>query len=159
MFEIELDWPVASRYVLRPVARSPTRDVAIHPAEDATITLCRPIDQNPALYAEFAKLDGSQRGCLQFAHKYGLLRADPRYPGHDPSIVGTLEALREWRGHIKVVRTIIERCELSRANPTEAFRRFGKEDKRLSGVELYLSIKVATHPRPSMCAPKISPPP
>jgi hypothetical protein len=140
MFEIDLQWPVASRYVLRP---APRRDVAIHPAEDATFTLCRPIDQTPALYAEFAKLDGSEGACLQFAHKHGLLHADLRYPGHDP---GVLETLRNWRGHIEVVRDLIERCELSRANPAEAFRRFGKQDKWLFGVQLYLSLKSRNSP-------------
>src|SRR5258707_13946569 len=102
MFEIDLEWPAASKHVLRPV-RSPKRDFAIYPAEDATIIRRRPLEQNPSLYAEFAKLDGSKRSCLQFAEKYGLLVVDPMHGG-DP---GMLETLWMWRGHIEVVRDII----------------------------------------------------
>jgi hypothetical protein len=141
MFEIDLQWVVASRYVLRPVSRSPTHDKAIYAAEDATFTLRRPIDQNPALYAEFAKLDGSEKSCLEFAHKYGLLSTDLARriaPGNDP---GVFETLRNWQGYIKEIGDIIRRCELSRSNPAGAFREFGKEDKLLLGVQLYLSIK------------------
>jgi hypothetical protein len=141
MFEIDLEWPVASRHVLRPV-RSPRRDFAIYPAEDATIIRRRPLEQNPSLYAEFAKLNGSKRSCLQFAEKYGLLHVDPTHGG-DP---GRLETLAMWRAHIGDVKDIIRRCELSRANPAEAFRQFGRKDKQVGGVQLYLSMKSPMSP-------------
>jgi hypothetical protein len=146
MFEIDLEWPVANGYVVRPVKRPPRPDVAIYPAADATITWHRPLDHNPALYAEFAKLDGSEKGCLQFAHKYGLLFTDLTRPlglGNDP---GVFETLKNWRGYIKSIRDIINRCELSRANPAEAFRRFGKQDKQLFSVELYLCVESRNSP-------------
>jgi hypothetical protein len=141
MFEIELEWSVASQYEFLPVGRAQTRYQAIYPAKNAKIRRYRPVDQYPALYAEFAKLDGSENSCLQFAHKYGLLFTDLTRPlglGNDP---GVFETLRHWRGYIKEVGEIIRRCELSRTNPAGAFRQFGKQDKSLFGVELYLSIK------------------
>jgi hypothetical protein len=141
MFEIDLEWSVASQYDLRPVGRGPTHDLAIYPAKGAKIARYRPLEQYPVLYAEFAKLDGSEQTCLQFAHKYGLLFADLTRPlgsGNDP---GVFETLRNWKGSIKNVSEIIQRCELSRANPAEAFRQFGKRDKSLFGVDLYLSMK------------------
>jgi len=137
MFEIDMQWPVASQYVLRP-ARSPRGDLAIYPARNATIIRRRPLEQNPTLYAEFAKLDGSKQSCLQFAQKYGLLRSY-----EDP---GGLETLSIWRGQIGVVRDIMWRCELSRANPAEAFRQFGKKDKWVSKMDLYLSMKSSKAP-------------
>lgn len=153
MFEIDLEWPIASRYVVQPAKpqkylwpgkRLLRPDVAIYPAEDATITSHRPLDHNPALYAEFAKLNGSERACLQFAHKYGLPQADLRNRAHYPA---SLETLRVWKAQIKLVRDIINRCELSRSNPQEAFRRFGKKDMWLFGVvELYLSVKSRNSP-------------
>ena len=141
MFEIDLEWSVASQYVLRSVGRGPTRDLAIYPAKGAKIVRYRPVEQYPTLYAEFAELDGSKQTCLQFAHKYGLLFADLTRPlglGNNP---GVFETLRNWKDSIEDVRDIIRRCELSRANPPEAFRQFGKRDKSLFGVDLYLSIK------------------
>jgi len=144
MFEIDLEWPAASRYDLRPV-RWPRRDFAIYPAEDATIIRRRPLEQNPSLYAEFAKLDGSKQACLQFAQKYGLLNIGPGHPLSlfDP---GNLETLSAWREQIQNVKDLISRCELSRTNPAEAFRQFGKKDKHIGGVELYLSIKSSKSP-------------
>jgi hypothetical protein len=146
MFEIDLEWSVASQYVLQPVRQGPTRDLAIYPAKGAKIARYRPLEQYPALYAEFAKLDGSKQTCLQFAHKYGLLFADLMRPlglGNDP---GVFETLKNWKGSIKNVSEIIQRCELSRTNPAEAFRQFGKQDKSLFGVDLYLSIKSPNSP-------------
>jgi hypothetical protein len=142
MFEIDLEWPVASRYVFRRV-RWPKQDVAIFPAEDATIVRRRPLEQNPSLYAEFARLDGSKKSCLEFAGRYGLILADLTYPGQDP---GGLETLTMWRDHIQLVKDIIWRCELSRADPAEAFRQFGKKDEQVGGVELYLSNKSPKSP-------------
>src|SRR5215470_7901568 len=106
MFEIDLEWPAASRHVLRPV-RSPKRDFAIYPAEDATIIRRRPLEQYPSLYAEFAKLNGSKQSCLQFADKCGLLRVDPTRAGND--LPGALENLFLWRRDIRDVRDIIRR--------------------------------------------------
>jgi hypothetical protein len=144
MFEIELEWPLASEYVTRPARASELKnDVAIYVAENAKITLRRPLDQNPTLYLELGNLDGSEQACLKFARKYGTLNADPRYPAVDP---GYVETLAVWKGQIERLNGIIRRCELSRDNPREAFRRFGKEDKGLHGVELYLSIKGANSP-------------
>jgi hypothetical protein len=141
--EINLDWPVASRYVVKK-SRALKGQRAIYVAENATITVRRPLDENPSLYAEFAKLDGSEAACLNFAHRYGTLLFDPRDPtAMDP---GETERLRIWRGHIENVQDIIQRCELSRANPREAFRQFGKKDRPLSGVELSLSIKNSNSP-------------
>jgi hypothetical protein len=142
MFEIELEWLAASRHVLLP-ASSSKRDFAIYPAEGATIIRRRPLEQNPSLYAEFAKLDGSQQSCLKFADQYGLTVVDATRPAIDP---GTAETLSLWRDHIKVVREIISRCELSRTNPAEAFRQFGKKDELVGGVRLYLSNKSPKSP-------------
>lgn len=145
MLEINLDWPVASRYVVRQ-SRALKGERAIYVAENATITLRRPLDENPSLYAEFAKLDRSEEACLNFAHRYGTLHFDPRYPGPHGFDPGVLESLAGWKGLIKDVREIIRRCGLSRDNPREAFRQFGKKDKWLFGVELSLSIKSCNSP-------------
>ena len=142
MFEIDLEWPLASRYVLRRV-RWPKRDIAIFPAKGAFIVRYRPLEQNPSLYAEFAQLNSSQQSCLQFAQRYGLLNADLRYPAQNPAV---LDSLSIWRGYIERVKDIIWRCELSRANPAEAFRQFGKKDKLVGDVELYLSMKSPMSP-------------
>ncbi len=143
MFEIGLEWSVASQYVLRP---GPTGDLTIYPAEGAKLVRYWPLEQYPALYAEFAKLDGSDESCLQFAHKYGLLFADLTHPPETWNAQCGLETLGQWQGYIKDLREIIHRCELSRANPAEAFRQFGKQDKSLFGIELYLSIKSTKSP-------------
>ena len=146
MFEIDFEWAVASEYVLRSVRRGSTRDRAICPTKDAKITRCRPLEQNTALYAEFANLDGSKKACLEFAHKYGLLRTDLKLAvriGNDPRVLETLGA---WRAYIAHVKEIIKRCELSRASPSEAFRQFVKKDKWLFPVELYLSVKSPSSP-------------
>jgi len=146
MLEINLDWPVASQYVVRK-CRVLRGERAIYIAENSTITLRRPLDENPSLYAEFVKLDGSEKACLNFAHRYGTLRFDPRYPGFDTTAdPGVFETLSGWRDSIKNVQDIIQRCGLSRDNPREAFRQFGKKDKSLSGVELSLSIKNSISP-------------
>jgi|ERR1051326_7308748 hypothetical protein len=143
MFEINFKWLLASRYVVRPVGRSPHRDLAIYPAEGATITSHRPLEQNPALYAEFADLDGSKQACLEFANKYGLLQADLAHSADNP---GAVETLSVWKARITQVKEIIHRCELSRADPAEAFRRFGKKDASLFGADFYLSIKNRNSP-------------
>ena len=151
MFEIDFEWPAASRHVLRP-AKSPKEGFAIYLAKDATIIRRRPLEQNPSLYAEFAKLGGSKESCLQFADKYGLLRVDPTFGGKYPAGVScepetsALETLFLWRRDIRGVRDIIRRCELSRENPAEAFRQFGKKDILIGGVNLYLAIKSSKSP-------------
>src|SRR5262249_21356851 len=153
MFEIDLEWPAASRHVLRSAA-SPKEEFAIYPAKDATIIRRRPLEQNPSLYVEFAKLNGSKQSCLQFADKYGLLRVDPTVDGKfeapgpllELQTPGALETLFLWRRDIREVRDIIRRCELSRENPAEAFRQFGKKDTLVGSVNLYLSIKSPKSP-------------
>lgn len=143
MFEIEFEWPVASQYVLRPVERAQTRDLAIYVADDATITLRRPLEQNPGMYAEFAALDGSEKSCLHFASKYGQLVVEP-HSNLDPS---ELETLTQWKGSIEYVKDIINRCEIGRARPGEAYRQFGKQDKSLyGGLQAYLSVNSPTAP-------------
>jgi hypothetical protein len=137
MFEIDLEWSFASQYVLRPVGRGPTRDLAIYPAEGAEITRYRPLEKYPALYAEFAKLDGRKRSCLQFAERYGLLFGD----------AGDVETLRTWNGLIRRINKTIHLCELSRSNPAEAFRQFGKQDIELQfDGRIFLSIKSSHSP-------------
>ena len=121
--------------------------MAIYPAEGSKVARYRPLQQNPALYGEFAKLDGSEQSCLEFARRYGLLYANLIRPlddlGNDP---GVFETLRNWKGWIENIRETIRRCELSRSNPSEAFRQFARQDKQLFGVELYLSIKSPNSP-------------
>ena len=138
IFGIDLEWPVASRYVLRPVAGagSTKSEFALYPAEGASIAYRRPLEGAPSLYAQFAKLDGSKRSCLNFAHQHGLLSVS-RYPDgfYD------METLSIWRGHIESIRNIVAFCELGRSNPVEVFRRFKKHAFSLYGVELFLSIK------------------
>jgi len=137
MFEIDLDWPVASHYVTR-AAEKPPGDRAIFVAEAATLTVRRPFDDNPNLFAEFADLDGSEQSCLQFAHKYGTLIVDPR---RDVLDAGILESLSQWRGYIRYIQDIINCCKIGRARPAEAFRQFGKQDFSLYGrLNAYLSI-------------------
>jgi hypothetical protein len=145
MFTIDLEWAVASKYVLRSAKHGPS-DSAICPAADAVITRYRPLEQYPALYAEFAKLDGSKRRCLAFAHKYGLLHTNLMLPdgrGGDPRV---LETLRIWKGNVKSVADLIERCELSRSQPRQAFRQFGNRDVKLWGLELYVTNKSPNSP-------------
>ena len=137
MFEIDLEWPVASQYVVRS-AKSPKGDHAIYVAKNATSTLRRPLDENPSLYAEFANLDGSESSCLKFVHKYGMLVVDPRYPAAD---AGIIESLSQWKGYIRYIREIIEFCKIGRARPAAAYRQFGKQEKLLyGGLSAYLSI-------------------
>jgi hypothetical protein len=138
MFEIALDWPVASQYLVREIPGSGER--GIFGAKGATITLHRPLDENPSVYAELASLNGSEKACLNFAHKYGQL-----FIQHGVTVYASkgssLESLQTWRLMIKNLKDIIQRCELSRSNPGEAFRRFGKTDKSLFSIGLSLSIK------------------
>ena len=141
MFEIDLEWSFASQYVLRPVGRGRTRDRAIYPAEGAKITRYRPLEQYPALYAEFAKLDGCEQSCLQFAERYGLLLTDA------PGRLNEIETLGHWNSHIQRVNEIIHLCELSRSNPAEAFRQFGKQSiELLFDGRINLSIKGSRSP-------------
>src|SRR5262249_39243427 len=139
-FEIELEWEVANQYVLEPIRVAAKRELAICPAKGSSIFRCRPLEKNPSLYAEFASLDGSKRSCLRFAHKYGLLSTRPSYQ------IREVETLKIWRDQIKVVRDIIRRCELSRADTAEAFRQFGKRDTQVGAVDIYLSIKGSKSP-------------
>jgi hypothetical protein len=141
MFEIDLEWSFASQYVLRPVGRGRTRDLAIYPAEGAKITRYRPLEKNPAVYAEFAKLDGCKQSCLQFAERYGLLFFNSESP------VAEVETLRHWNFHIQRIKEIIHLCELSRSNSAEAFRQFGKQDIELYfDGRIFLSIKSSNSP-------------
>jgi hypothetical protein len=135
MFEIDLEWPVASRYELRPVPEL-HEELALYPEEGATVSLRRPLEQNPSLYAEFAGLDGSAQACLIFAQKYGPLTNTP-----------TLDTLRFWRGHIEYMKSIIQFCELGRSNPKEAFRRFGREERSLySTFDFSVSMQTPNAP-------------
>jgi hypothetical protein len=143
MFDIQLEWEVASQYVVRAVTRFSKPDFAIFPAEDATTLRHHPLEVNPTLYAEFARLDGSESSLLGFAHKYGLLLTQPSRSALDP---GMFENFETWRGHIENLRAIVGRCELSRANPAEAFRQFGRQDENIGFVEIFLSIKSSQSP-------------
>ena len=137
MFELDFEWPVATGYVVR-AATGPRGDRAIYVAKNATYTLRKPLVENPKLYLEFANLDGSESACLKFAHEYGAL-SDLRYPGQEP---GVLDALSQWKGNIRNLQGVIRLCELGRARPAEAFRQFGKRDRRLyGGLEAYVSIE------------------
>lgn len=121
-------------------------DRSIFITRDATIKLRRPLDENPSLYAQFASLDGSEQACLNFAQKYGTLLFDPVFIRLPARSIGEFETLGTWRSCIKSIRDIVGRCELSRDNPREAFRQFGKRDKRLFGVKLTLSVKSSNSP-------------
>jgi len=142
MFELDLEWPVATEYVVRAATR-PRGDRAIYVGKNAAYTLRKPLEENPKLYLEFANLDGSESACLKFAHSYGAI-SDLRYPREEP---GTLDSLSQWRGHIQNIQNIIKLCELGRARPAEAFRLFGKRDKLLlGGLEAYVSIESPKSP-------------
>jgi hypothetical protein len=141
MFELDLEWPVATEYVVRAATR-PRGDRAIYVGKNAAYTLRKPLEENPKLYLEFANLDGSESACLKFAHSYGAI-SDLRYPLQDP---GTLDSLSQWRGHIQNIRDIIKLCELGRARPSEAFRLFGKRDKLLGGLQAYVSMESPRFP-------------
>ena len=147
MFEIDLQWPVASRYLVqRANTMKGEGGRSIFVPKDATIKLRRPLDQNPSLYAQFAGLDGSEKACLRFAENYGTLFFNPEVIRWPTRSIGEWETLGAWRSCIKGIRDTIRRCELSRDNPREAFRQFGKSDKRLFGVKLTLSVKSAHSP-------------
>jgi endogenous inhibitor of DNA gyrase (YacG/DUF329 family) len=142
MFELGLEWPVATEYVVRAATR-PRGDRAIYVGKNAKYTLRKPLEENPKLYLEFANLDGSESACLKFAHEYGAI-SDLRYPDQDP---GTIDSLSQWKGHIQNVQEIIKLCELGRARPAEAFRQFGKRDRLLyGGLEAYVSIESSKSP-------------
>jgi hypothetical protein len=143
MFELDFEWPLATHYVFEKAP--PEAERAIRIAEDAKIMMRRPLDENSSLYAEFANLSGTEKAFLDFAHKYGTLFKPlrVRVMAHESPV---LESSRTWKNCIKGMRDIIQRCELSQTNPAEAFRWFGKKDKRLFGVELSLSIKSANSP-------------
>jgi hypothetical protein len=117
---------------MRPTLRAlNTRELAIYPAEGAEITRYRPLQKYPALYTEFAKLDGCEQSCLQFAKKYGLLFDN-----------GADETLGVWNGQIQRISETINLCKLSRSDPAEAFRRFGKQSIELwFDARMFLSIK------------------
>jgi hypothetical protein len=147
MFEIDLEWPVASHYV---VQRANTMrgegDRSIFIAKDAKINLRRPLDKNPGLYAQFASLDGSEQACLNFAQNHGTLLFNPEIIRLPARSIGEFETLSTWRSCIERISCIVRRCELSRNNPREAFRQFGNRDQRLFGVKLTLSFKSAYSP-------------
>jgi hypothetical protein len=145
VFNIDLEWEVASQYVLRPVGSLGNEDFALYPSNDATFTFRRPLEVNPSLYAEFAKLDGSERGCLEFAQRYGPLQAQ-RFP--DLTIdTYQHETLSLWRAAIDDIKRMIAICELGMRKPAEAFRQFGGRDFHLhGGIELYLAIKSSSAP-------------
>jgi hypothetical protein len=136
MFQVDLEWCLASDYILRPVEWGTGRDLAIYPAEGATITRYRPLEKNPAVYAEFIKLDGGEESCLRFAKTYGLL--------FDSGVDETLEL---WNSLIQRVNDTINLCQLSRSNPAEAFRRFGKQSIQLwFDARVFISIKSSNAP-------------
>jgi hypothetical protein len=142
MLEIYLEWPVASRYVVRAVhpRGDGPKHRAIRVAENATIAQRRPLQENASLYAEFANLDGSEKACLDFAHKYGTLYLPQLAGAQVFSNTPDLDSFTNWKREIKTINDIIRRCELSRSNPAEAFRQFGKRAEWLLGVELVLSM-------------------
>ena len=74
-FDIDFEWPVARQYEVGFDSASRYPDRAIYPTE-GPVTLYRPLDSNPTLYAEFINLDASGPAILQFAKRYGLLEHD-----------------------------------------------------------------------------------
>jgi hypothetical protein len=117
MFKVELDWPVASGYVVRPSAILRGQP-ALFAEDGAAITWQRPLEANPQLYLQFARLDGSEQSCLGFARTNGLLFHRSRRTG-DP--------LKLWREYIEHLKHIIEFCKLGTANPRQALRQFGRQ--------------------------------
>jgi hypothetical protein len=121
MFAIDLDWQVASRYELREVVRSEGEtEIAICPAQGATVTLQRPIEQSLGLYIELAGLDGSEQSCLEFAHKYGLL------------INSDAQGLSHWMMCVEDLRHTISICQLGSSNPRQAWKQFGNQEHDLA---------------------------
>jgi hypothetical protein len=116
MFEIDLNWPIASGYLVRPSAAIPG-EASLCPEDGATITWHRPLEANPLLYREFAHLDGSEQSCLGFAQKNGLLF-------HRSARRGDLLSL--WRQYIEHLKHVIKFCELGSTNPRQAVRQFGQ---------------------------------
>jgi hypothetical protein len=57
---------------------------------------------NAGLYLEFSQLDGSEKACVAFAEKWGLLTEPAYSTGELPS-----EDLSFWRSEIKKMRTYI----------------------------------------------------
>jgi hypothetical protein len=121
MFQIDLLWPLASQYELRPIENK----IAICPTGDATFNRHRPLELNPSLYVEFLRLDGSEQSCLDFAHKYGLLLIS------NPKSLIAGEAVSEWRAQIAYLQDIIAFCEFGRSNPRKAWREFGNVERGL----------------------------
>jgi hypothetical protein len=117
MFEIDLKWPIASGYTVRPSAAL-KGESALYPEDGATITWHRPLETKPLLYREFASLDGSKQSCLGFARRNGLLFHRSHREG---------DLLRLWRQYVEHLKHVIEFCELGISNPRQAVRQFGQE--------------------------------
>jgi hypothetical protein len=150
MFEVDLKWPVASDYVVRPtVAYGVEGEPALYPAKGATVTLQRPLEANPSLYREFAQLDGSEQVCLAFARKNGLLWTIPGgLLGTMPSGAIGHEALIFWKAWIERIRRLIEFCEIGATNPRQALRQFGAGEFPLLEDRVGLALSLEGPRRP-----------
>jgi hypothetical protein len=136
-FDIDFEWPVARQYEIGHGPTSTSKIVrAIYPTQ-GPVTLCRPLDDKPALYAEFLDLDASEPSILQFANKYGLLEhniaKEPAWMGSGsifPSIVPYSdpgwkwsEPISAWSDGIRRLKRLQEFLKEARSHPREVFRR------------------------------------
>ena len=144
---IDLRWPVASRYVLRPAVGDyiSKGELAIFPAENSVVDWRRPLEDTPGLYAEFAALDGSEKSCLDFAHKHGVLIVSEYTPENMDAF--NIETVGKWREGIKYIKEVIAFCEYCSSKPAEAFRQFKNKELSLHGPgEFSLSMKSSRSP-------------
>jgi hypothetical protein len=140
MFEIDLEWPVASGYELR-TATELEGEIALYRVEGATITWRRPLEVTPTIHTEFANLDGSEQSCLGFAHKYGLLNM-AGYPPNNLFGNEPFEWLRDWKGYIQRLKGIMAFCEFGRDNPRQAWKQFNnREFEPITQFEPVLSMQ------------------
>ena len=91
---------VLPRQVMREIDASP-RIVAKGKGE----RLHRPLEYHRTLYLEFAKLDGTDQSCLEFANRFGLLGLNPKGRG---------EALVLWQDAIIGLAKAIELSQSDR---------------------------------------------
>ncbi len=95
--DVGFEWPVCDagyrlrrpRIALAPKGRHETLLEKV-PREDDALRIVakgkgerlhRPLEIHPTLYLEFAKLDGTDQSCLEFANRFGLLGLNPKGRG------------------------------------------------------------------------------
>src|SRR5262249_52509137 len=96
-----------------------------------------PLDDKPALYAEFLDLDASEPSILQFANRYGLLEHNiakettwmgsgsifPSIAPYSDTSWQWSEPISAWSDGIRMLKRLHEFIKEARSQPREVFRR------------------------------------